>query len=61
MVECGNSHETLSYHPFATFCPVLRAFAYEIDTEIRLALIRDFLDHLDTLGNKNRRPIYEMC
>ncbi len=24
MDECGNSHETLSYSHFASFCPVLR-------------------------------------
>ena len=26
--ECGNSHETLFYSPFASFCPVLRVRAY---------------------------------
>ncbi|NEQ24401.1 MAG: hypothetical protein F6K28_35875, partial [Microcoleus sp. SIO2G3] len=27
LLECGNSHEILSYSPFASFCPVLRAYS----------------------------------
>jgi hypothetical protein len=27
-LECGNSHETLSWYLFATFCPVLKILAF---------------------------------
>jgi hypothetical protein len=38
-MECGNSYETLSYHPFTTFCPVLRTLTQTTLQTRFLALI----------------------
>ncbi len=39
LFECGNSHETPSCHPFASFCPVLRVILGKISSKVDARLL----------------------